>query len=207
MRRGFWIIVVAVAMSASGVSAQAPAGMYAQAPGEGILNAVSYRPLPTGEMIRVQALDNSDDNLTLVEEVKKALATRGYGLAEDGRMILTVETHNEIGAWSTTDRRHVIEFQTQTNSHTSDSEVKLNLFNSNSGGLLNKGSGGTTIVTPSQYVVEISVEDATNGKQLWQAWATARFGQSDRLDLMRSMIPVLSDALGKTIPRETFQLR
>ncbi len=199
MRLNFWISVVAIVMTASGV--------YAQALGEGILNSVSYRPLPTGEAIRVQALDNSDDNLALIEEVKKALTARGYGLAEDGRMILTVETRNEIGAWSTTDRRHVIEFQTQTNSHSDESEVKLNLFDTNSGGLLNKGSSGTAIVTPSQYIVEISVEDATNGKRLWQAWAAAGLGQSDGLALMRGMIPALSDALGKTVSRETFQLR
>jgi len=199
MRWNFWIVVVAIAMATSSVLAQAGS--------EGILNAVSYRPLPTEASIRVQALDNSDENLTLVEVVKEALTASGYKLAEDGGMILTVETRSEIGAWSTTDRRHVLEIQSQTNSHSDETQVKLNLFDSNTGGILNKGSSGTSITTASQYIVEISLDDATNGKRLWQAWAAADLGQSDSLTLMRGMIPALSDALGKTVSRKTFQLQ
>lgn len=199
MRRIFLIAVSAVFVAASTVLAQAH--------GEGILNAVSYRPLPADTSIRVQALDNSDENLALIEEVKNALTARGHGVSDDGRMILTVETRSEIGAWSTTERRHVVEIQSQTNSHSDDTQVKFNLFDSNTGGILNEGTSGTSIVTPSQYVVEISVDDANDGKRLWQAWAAADLGQSDSLDLMRGMIPALSEALGKTISRKPFQIQ
>jgi len=181
--------------------------VFAQAGDEGILNAVSYHPLPTEASIRVQALDNSDENLALVEVAKKALTNRGHELAEDGGMILTLQTRSEIGAWSTTDRRHVVEIQSQTNSHSDDTQVRFNLFDSNTGGILNEGSGGTSIVTPSQYVIEIYLDDASNGKLLWQALARADLGQSDSLSLMRGMIPALSDALGKTVSRKNFQLQ
>jgi len=201
MRHVFWITGLILALTVLGN------GVHAQVFGEGVLNAVSYRPMPVGSALRVQALDNSDDNLVLVEEVKQALRARGHTVSDDGSMILTVETRDEIGAWSTTDRRHVLEIQSQTNSHSDETQVKLNLFDSNTGGILNEGTPGTSITTPSQYIVEFSIDDASNGKRLWQAWAAAELGQANSLDLMRGMIPSLSDALGKTITQETIQLQ
>lgn len=201
MRHLFSIAGLVLAISIMATSAQA------QAFGEGVLKAVKYRPIPDGGAIRVQTLDNSNDNLALLEVVKEALRARGYSLSEDGDMILTVETRDEIGDWSTNDRRHVLEIQSQTNSHSDQTQVKLNLFDSNTGGILNEGSPGTSIMTPSQYIVDFTIDDATNGKRLWQGWAAADLGQFDSLDLMRGMIPALSDAIGKTIAREPFQLQ
>ncbi len=199
MRQFFWIIGLLAVMASSAVQAQSS--------GEGVLNAVSYRPISPEVTIRVQALDNSDENIALVEEVRKSLTARGYRLADEGDMILTIETRSEIGAWDTTDRRHVVEIESQTNSHSDRQQVKLNLFNSQTGGILNKGSSGTTIVTPSQYTVEISIDNASDGKRHWQAWAAANLGQSSSLDLMRGMIPALSDVLGKTVSRQTFRIK
>lgn len=199
MLRTFWIIGFLALVTSSFV--------HAQASGEGVLNAVSYRPFPSEMAFRVQTLDNSDEHLALVEEVKKSLTARGYHLSDDGSMILTVETRSEIGAWSTTDRRHVVEIQSQTNSHSDEQQVKFNIFNSETGGILNKGSSGTTIVTPSQYVVEISIDNASDGKRHWQAWAAADLGQSSNLDLMRGMIPALTEVLGATVSQEKFQLQ
>lgn len=201
MRHVTWIAGLIIAFTIAGGTA------FAQSGGEGVLNAVSYRPMPADSTIRVQALDNSDANLALVEEVKQALTTRGYQLSDDGGMILTIETRDEIGAWSTTDRRHVLEIEGQTASHSDDAQVKLNIFDSESGGILNEGNPGTSIMTPSQYIVEFSIDNASNGKRMWQAWASADLGQFDSLDLMRGMIPALSDSLGKTISKETFRIQ
>jgi len=145
--------------------------------------------------------------MVLVDEVRKSLTALGYSLSDDGGIILTVETRDEIGAWSTTERRHVLEIQNQTTDNQDETQVKFNLFDSDTGGILNKGKPGTTIVTPSQYIVEISIDDATNGKRLWQAWATSDLGQNDSLNLMRSMVPALTGALGKTVSQETFKLQ
>ncbi|NQV44146.1 MAG: hypothetical protein HQ501_04545 [Rhodospirillales bacterium] len=206
MRQSFWIIGLITTLVTTQITTLAP-NAYAQSFGEGVVNAVSFRPLPADMSIRVQALDNSDDNLVLIDEVKKALKARGYPLSDDGGMILTLETRSEIGAWSTTDRRHTLEIKGETGSHSDDAQVKLNLFDSNTGGILNQGTSGTTIVTPSQYVIEISLDNATDGKRHWQAWAAAELGQSDGLTLMRGMIPALSDVVGKTVSQQTFHLQ
>ena len=75
------------------------------------------------------------------------------------------------------------------------------------GGVFNEGRAhGTSIVTPSLYRIDATVDDRRNGERLWQAWATASLQQSDGATLTRSMVPVMVGSLGKTVRRQTFQL-
>ncbi|MBT4889468.1 MAG: hypothetical protein HON65_07950 [Rhodospirillales bacterium] len=194
MKQATQLIILAIIIMLAYTPAQA-------ADGNGIVNAVSYRDLPTGASITVQALDNSDQSITLINELETALKQRGYALSTDGALILTVEYHDEIGGWQSVDRRHIVELSTQQSTSNDDStNVKLNLFNSNTGGILNKGeNSGTTIVTPSQYEITMTLENASDGKRLWEGWARADVGRASNESLRRRMVPALADVLGKTI--------
>jgi hypothetical protein len=177
---------------------------------QGLLNAVRYRPLPTDAVIEVQALDNSDENLELVAELSRALRQLGYTIADEGTLIMTIETRDEIGAWSTSGDGGNISFQTQQGSGGTDSmDLRVNLFDSNTGGLMsNSQSNPTTIVTPSRYVVDITVDSRENGKRLWQGWISTNLGQTQTYNqtLMQRMIPALASAYGQTINKQIVTL-
>ena len=173
----------------------------AQSVDEGLINAVAYKPLPAGVAITVRPMDDSDENLVLQKRIEGELKAQGYSVSGDGVLILTFETRDTVGAWSDTGRRSVLEFQYK------NERLRLNLFDSAKGGVFNEGrADGTSIVTPSQYRIDATVDDRRNGERLWQAWATASLQQSDGATLTRSMVPVMVGSLGKTVRRQTFQL-
>ena len=83
---------------------------WAQEP-EGLMNSVSFKPLPAGSVIRVRALDNSDYNLVLQADFESALRSKGYTVSQNASIIFTFETRNEIGSWSTIGRRHILSLE------------------------------------------------------------------------------------------------
>jgi len=175
---------------------------------EGVLNAVSYRPIPAGAVFEVRTLDNSDQNLVVVERMKQAMRLAGRGVQDDAQLLLTVEPRDEIGAWSTNDRRHVLSVTGDSGTGSDDeTEVRVNLFDSTSGGVLNEGEPGTAIVTKSQYVLLVRIEDRTNGRQLWEAWAAVEVGSDGKEALLNSVIPRLVESIGTTVKNQTFSVR
>ncbi len=181
----------------------------AQSVDEGLLNAVAYKPQPAGVTIAVRPMDDSDENLVLQKRIEGELTAQGYSVSGDGALILTFETRDTVGAWSDSGRRSVLEFQYKNEEGIGgDNErLRLNLFDSAQGGVFNEGRAhGTSIVTPSLYRIDATVDDRRNGERLWQAWATASLQQSDGATLTRSMVPVMVGSLGKTVRRQTFQL-
>ncbi len=179
---------------------------WAQGP-EGLMNGVSFKPLPAGSVIRVRALDNSDYNLVLQADFESALRSKGYTVSQNASIIFTFETRNEIGSWSTIGRRHILSLESYGGQGGGENaKAKFNVYNSETGGLFNRGRSGTTITTPSRYRLDVTIDDRTNGKRLWQGWSEAKRAASDELKLTRRMVPVIVDGLGRTIRRRTFPL-
>jgi len=181
---------------------------WAQGYGEGILNAVAYRAIPSGQPLRVIPIDNSDQNIALQAEFERQLTASGHTISEDATLILTFETRDEIGAYTSRDRRAFIEMHARGGRDGGeDAKMLFNLYNSNSGGVFNTGKGETSIVTQSQYRMDVTIDDKSNGKRLWHAWTIADLGQSDGRTLTKSMVPVLVKNVGATIKRQTFPLQ
>lgn len=177
-----------------------------QAPNEGTLNAVAYKPVPSGVAIMVRPMDNSDDNMVLVGVFEQELRARGFRPTKDAPLILTFETRDEVGAWNSGQRRHIVEL-TGTNSTGSQESTKarVNLFNSASGGLLNAGNEKETeVITRSSYRMDVSIDERDGGKRLWQAWAVADLEQNDGLNLTRAMVGPVIQAIGQTVKRQAF---
>lgn len=173
----------------------------------GIVNAVTYQPLPASSSISVQILDNTDQNMAILKKFKSALKQNGYILSDNSHLIMTIELHDEMGDWTKNNRSHFVEFSTQQGtSSEDDTQIKFNLFDSNTGGLLNKGERPRSItVTPSQRQINITIEDASNGSRLWEGWASAdkNYSTSNKA-LNHSMIPALISAIGKTVNNLSF---
>ncbi len=83
--------------------------------GDGVLNAVAYRPLPQGSSIAVRPLDNSDENQVLQQEFERALRAGGYTVSKDANLILTFETRSQVGAWSDDGRRQLLQLLNSQN--------------------------------------------------------------------------------------------
>ena len=180
----------------------------AQEPGAGLLNAVAYKPLPQDSAVTVRPLDNSDENLLLQEEFERELRARGHTVAADAPLIMTFEVRDVVGAWTNRDRRSILELEGRGDGIGGDTHrARLNLFDSGRGGVLNEGrGGGTTIVTPTQYRLDVTIDARAGGKRLWQAWATADLGQSDGFELTKAMIPAMVGSLGQNVNRQPFKV-
>ena len=106
-------------------------------------------------------------------------------------------------------RRSVIEFEYKSEEGIGgDNErLRVNLFDSASGGVFNEGrERGTSIVTPSQYRVDATIDDRRSGQRLWQGWAIADLREADGATLTRSMVPALVGSFGQTVRRKPFKL-
>jgi len=181
---------------------------WAQEYDEGILNAVAYRTIPDGQPMRVVPIDNSDQNIALTAEFERQLTASGHTIHEDATLILTFETRDEIGAYKSRDRRAFVEMHARGGREGGeDAKMFFNLYDSNSGGVFNTGKGETSIITQSQYRMDVTIDDKSNGKRLWQAWAIADLGRSDGRTLTKSMVPVLVKNVGSTVKRQTFSLQ
>ena len=171
------------------------------------MNSVSFRKIPPNAKLQVQALDNSDSNLALQKEFERVLLASGFTLSNDATLILTFETRDEIGAWTTTDRRHVLSLESKGGREGGENaKARLNVFNSQSGGLLNRGQSGTNIATPSSYRIDVSIESRSTGKRLWQGWSIAKLGAGDGQTLTTKMIPALVQEIGKTVRQKSFEV-
>jgi len=201
MRRYAFLLAVVAALA--GFSAAA------QEIGQGLLNAVAYRPLAADASIAVQPLDNSDANMALKEIFENQLKARGYAVSDGAPLVLTFETRDTIGVWSGYGQRTVIELSNNPDRVGSQTPmVRLNLFDSSRGGMLNQGRSpsGDTPMTRSQYRLDVSIDSRGDGKRLWQGWTIADLGQRDGPGLSKAMVPVLVESLGQTVKRQPFVL-
>jgi len=179
----------------------------AQGGNQGLLNAVAFKNIPAGASFSVRPLDNSDMGIALKGEFERILRNKGYTVSDAAALVISFETSDEIGAFTTRDKRAVLELQARGGREGGeDAKMRFNLFDSNTGGVFNRGKGETTIATPSQYRIDVTIDETATGKRHWQAWAVADLLQPDSLALTRAMVPVLVDNLGHTVKSKTFDL-
>ena len=171
------------------------------------INAVTYEKFGRDLPVSVRPLDNSDVNIALQQIFEDALRQQGFTVLANAGLILSFDTKNEEGAWSNTGNRQLIELKNQDGTpHSNSPEVRMNLFNSTRGGVLNPGKPGTTQVTPTIYRLDVTLENGSNGQRLWEGWATAELGLADEITLSKAMVPLLLQNLGKNISQKKLNL-
>ena len=181
----------------------------AQSVDEAILNAVSHGTLPPGAVIVVRPFDNSEANMSVKVEFERVLRKAGHQVGDRGPVMLSFDTRDRVDAWTNRDRRYLLELQGQGGPIGRDeASVKLNLYDSATGGVLNRGQGGgTSIVTPSSYRMDVTLEMTESAEVLWQAWITADLQHSDALSLTKSMVAPVIRSLGSTVRRQGVRLQ
>ncbi len=176
---------------------------------DGQINAVSFQPLPQGSSLFVRPLDNSDHNLILQKDFERVLRQKGYNISRDAALILTFETRDTAGSWSGGGPNRLVELSNNPDQTGIEApQVRLNLFNSARGGLLNPDRREwTRTVTPSSFRIDVTIDDKSNGKRLWQGWSSADIGPGDNRKMTRNMIPILVNILGQTVRQKSFPLQ
>ncbi len=176
--------------------------------GKATLHAMAYKPMPeTGKTVTVRSLDNSDKNLALLQSLETVLRDKGYTIAKESNLVLTFETRDEVGAWSDRGQRTLIELESRGGGVGGDRQrARLNLFDSTSGGLLNKGEGGTAIVTPDRYRLDMTLDDRAARQILWQGWAMAETHSGNPEGTIKAMLSPMVNSIGQTVRRQTFNL-
>ncbi|MEQ8193324.1 MAG: hypothetical protein RIB59_02430, partial [Rhodospirillales bacterium] len=128
---------------------------------DALLNAVSYEKFGRDLPIAVRVLDNSDVNVALKPVFERVLREKGFTVVDNAGLILSFDTRSEGGAWSDAGDRALIELKNQEGTpHSNEPEVRLNLFNSSRGGVLNPGNPGTKQVSATMYRVDVTIENS-----------------------------------------------
>jgi len=165
------------------------------------LNAVSYFDLPKNEPVTVEIFDDAKENIVLKERFEEELRDQGYTLSPDARLILSFETRDTSGKWSGGGPNRLIEMRNSENHTGKDApEVVVSIYNNQRGGVLNpKRDPGINQVAPSEFRIDASIEDRTNGRRLWQGWTiTASVGAEDA-SIRRSMVKPIVANIGNTV--------
>lgn len=165
------------------------------------LNAVSYFDLPKNEPVTVEIFDDAKENIVLKERFEQELRDQGYTLSPDARLILSFETRDTSGKWSGGGPNRLIEMRNSENHTGKDApEVVVSIYNNQRGGVFNpKRDPGINQVAPSEFRIDASIEDRTNGRRLWQGWTiTASVGAEDA-SIRRSMVKPIVANIGNTV--------
>lgn len=179
----------------------------AQGDNQVLLNAIAFKNVPAGAQFSVRPLDNSNQNMALKREFERILRNKGFTVNNNAALVISFETSDQIGSYTTRDKRAVLELEGHGGREGGeDAKMRFNLFDSNTGGVFNRGKGETTISSPTQYRIDITIDEQASGKRHWQAWAVAYLYQSDSLALTRAMVPVLVENLGHTVKSKIFDL-
>jgi len=182
----------------------APAAVAAS---DGVLNAVSYQPLPPSLRVEVRTFDDSDANLEIQREFENALRAKGINISDDAPLVFNFEVSDQLGMLSRSGDRYVFSFETSGGRGGGENtEARVNVFNSQRGGLLNKGAGQGRVSKPSVYRMDVNIEDRSSGKRLWEAWAEADLVAGNNRDLTRRMVPVIVQRIGGTAKSESFKV-
>lgn len=211
---GFTVLVMVHAgpapAIAQGTSTDSPTDSPADSQ-QGVLNAVSFKPLPPGAPILVRPLNDTDDNLAIKDDIEAALTNRGYTIGTDPKgFVLSFESSSQPGYWTSTSHRKFIELQGSAGSGTSASKNTkgmVNLYDSQQGAVFNEGKRHVVTPAATLYRLDVTIDDKTDGKRLWRAWAVANLAESDEASLAKAMVPTIVDTIGKSAKEQSFKVR
>ena len=190
----------------------APPLANAQESPTGVLNAVVFKPLPAGAPILVRPFDDTDENLAIKKDIEAALTSRGYSVGTDPKgIVLSFETRSQPGYWtSSSGQRKFITLEGTVGTGTGagkHSRGLVNLYDSQQGAVLNKGNQNTVTPAATFFRLDVSIDDKTDGKSLWRAWALANLAEGNGTTLAKAMVPAIADNIGKGAKEQSFKLR
>ncbi len=156
--------------------------------GDGIVTANAYRSFKGVKTVSVKAWDNSDQNMAVAREIETRLKAGGYAITDQADISLSFEVKNLAGTWTDGQRRHILELEGHGGREGGENaSVRLNLFSSETGGVLNTGRPGQPN-TASRYLIEFML-DPKQGPRLWEGQVAVEYTGGDPTTLLKRMVP------------------
>jgi len=166
--------------------------------GDGIVTANAYRPFKDEKPISVKAWDNSDQDIAVARAIRDQLKAIGYVVSDQEDISLSFEIKTLKGSWTDGQRRHFLELEGHGGRQGGENaSVRLNLYSSESGGVLNTARPGQPN-TASRYLLEFML-DPKQGPRLWEGQVAVEYTGGDPAVLLRRMVPELLPHLGETV--------
>ena len=114
---------------------------------------------------------------------------------------------DRLGSLPTFGQSYIFSFESKGGQEGGENaKARINLFDSERGGLLNQERRGPKLNTLSIYRLETNIEVRSSGKLLWESWAESKLSQGTGLDLIRRMIPSIITNIGKTTTNALFSM-
>jgi hypothetical protein len=174
---------------------------WAEPIGEGTLNAVAFEPMPADAALEVRLLDDSDENLAIKREMEAALTSRGFRVGrDDAPLVLTIDTGESVAAWHTDSQTDRVPMMDDRGRLFPQGELDVTRQ-------VRLPLPRTTVVTPAQYRIGVTIDDRASGVRIWQGWTIADLSQGEPAELASAMVPKLADSLGRTVREERLPLQ
>jgi hypothetical protein len=193
MRRLRLPFIVAAAVLASTSIASEPIG-------QATLNAVAYEPMPAETAIEVQVQDDSDENLAVRAQLLAELESRGFTVTVGAPLLLSIETGDSVGAWRSPGRTDRIRMMDDRGRLFPQGELDVTRQ-------LQVPLPRTTIVTPAQYRIGLTLDQRKTGVRIWEGWTIADLSQGEPSALAQGMVTKLADTIGQTVREQPFELQ
>lgn len=175
----------------------------------------SFGSLPSSLSLRVEPLDNSDLNLRLRGAFVAELTKRKVRVSErSGNLVLSFATETRAAGrgpegpvfgrspgGSTTET----EIGASARAKREDESV-ANVWSTTQPSVLTGRRESLAGGTLPLHVVNVTIDDRSTGKRLWQGHASYRGSEDEGERIMAGLVAVLAERLGKNIREERFAL-
>ncbi|MEX1204162.1 MAG: hypothetical protein WEB85_02825 [Dongiaceae bacterium] len=170
-------------------------------PFDAALNAIAYGPIAPGAAFQIWMTRDDELARRVRELVESELRGRGYAVADDAPLVLTIET--EADGPDGPDEGSLGQFRADSDS---GAEIRMNVWSSRDDSLL-----GPTPDRPRRartFRITVAVHDQATGRYLWRgAIDGARDGSTNALSASEAAVPALVDAIGQTVDNPSVPLR
>jgi len=183
MERRFVIFIFLFSL---GMLVQSSKVVQAQAPGKGLMNAISFKALPYKTAFSVRPMDDSYQNMVLKQKFEHLLKTEGFSISKNAPLVITFGTNNELSSYTTRNRRSILELDAH--------------------GGREGGENARMRKTIGHFRLDVSIVNRTDGKHYWKAWATTNQSRSGGGDLILAMVPEVVNRMGKKVTSQIFDL-
>ena len=169
-------------------------------PLDAALDAIAYGPIPPGAAFQIRMTRDDELARRVRELVDSELRARGYAVADDASLVLTIET--EAGGPGGPDEGSLGQFRADSGS---GAEVRMNLWSSRDDSLL-----GPTSDRPRRartFRIAAAVHDAATRRYVWRGSISGVQDGTGAPALSEAAVPILVDAIGKTMDNPSVPLR
>ncbi len=186
----------------------------AQDTGPGRVSARSFATLPTPIAVVVAPTDNTDENEALARRFGEALAARGVHVVAQGAPLVfyfdsEVRANVRGGGEGTDPGRAAIETEDPADRGLIKRDTPDPARSPGAGrDRLLGGRGGDQAYygRALRYVINATIDDARDGRRLWQGHVSYDGAETDRLGTLAAIVPFLVAEVGKTVQQRRFRL-